>query len=69
MEVLDQACEVAESPARMSADEISALLAKTAVAAAQGAFEPFKTSSIFDATAEHPEWLGEESERLRQLMP
>jgi hypothetical protein len=32
-------------------------------------YEPFKTSSIFDATAQHPEWLGEEPERLQKLMP
>ena len=68
MEVLDQACEVAASFAPMGHDEVAALLAKTAAAAARGAFEPFKTSSIFDSTAEHPEWLGEEPERLRQLM-
>jgi len=35
----------------------------------RGEFEPFKTSSIFDGTAEHPEWLGEEPARLQQLMP
>jgi hypothetical protein len=28
----------------------------------RGEFEPFKTSSILDATAQHPEWLGEEPE-------
>lgn len=27
------------------------------------------TSSIFDATAQHPEWLGEEPERKQKLMP
>jgi hypothetical protein len=32
-------------------------------------FEPFKTSSIFDGTARNPEWLGEEPQRLQQLMP
>jgi hypothetical protein len=48
---------------------VSGLLARTAAAASQGEFEPFKTSSIFDATAQHPEWLGEEPERLRRLMP
>ena len=31
-------------------------------AAADGRFEPFKTTSLFDGTAEHPEWLGEEPE-------
>lgn len=30
---------------------------------------PFKTSSIFDSTAQHPEWLGEEPARKRSLMP
>jgi hypothetical protein len=28
----------------------------------------FKTSSIFDATADHPEWLGEEPEHVQQAM-
>ena len=32
-------------------------------------FEPFKTSSVFDSTAQNPAWLGEEPERLRALMP
>jgi len=34
-----------------------------------GKYEPFKTSSIFDGTAENPEWLGEEPQRVQQLMP
>ena len=53
----------------LSEPEVAALLSKTATAAAGGRFEPFKVSSIFDATAEHPEWLGEEQERLQALMP
>jgi hypothetical protein len=68
MEVLDQACEVAGSFTPLSDADVAALLATTAAAASGGAFEPFKTSSIFDATATHPEWLGEEPERLRQLI-
>jgi aryl-alcohol dehydrogenase-like predicted oxidoreductase len=67
LEVLDQACDVAGSFTPMRDAEVSALLARTATAASRGAFEPFKTSSIYDATAEHPEWLGEESEQVRQL--
>jgi hypothetical protein len=47
---------------------VESLLAKTATVAAQGEFEPFKTSSIFDSTALHPDWLGEEPQRLQQLM-
>jgi len=34
------------------------LLAKTAEAASRGEYEPFKTSSIFDSTAQNPDWLG-----------
>jgi hypothetical protein len=54
---------------RATTGSASRLLAKTAAKAANGEFEPFKTSAIFDATAEHPEWLGAERDRLRQLMP
>lgn len=68
MEVLRQACEVAESFEPMTEAERSSLLAKTAPAARRGEFEPFKVSSIFDSTAEHPEWLGEEPQRLRDLV-
>jgi hypothetical protein len=28
----------------------------------------FKISSVFDGTAEHPEWLGEEPKRLQALV-
>ena len=48
--------------------EVKALLAKTAKVAARGEFEPFKTASIFDSTAEHPEWLGEEPRHVQALM-
>ena len=67
MEILEQACEVARSFTPMSGDEVETLLARTSEAARHGAFELFKTSSIFDGTAEHPEWLGEEPERLQQF--
>jgi hypothetical protein len=53
----------------MTHHEVATLLAKTFKAAADGKFEPFKTSSIFDGTAENPDWLGEESGRLQNLMP
>lgn len=69
MEVLDQAIEVAATFQPLAAAEREALLARTASAAARGAFELFKTSSIFDGTAEHPEWLGEEPERVQAVMP
>jgi len=69
MEILDQALEAARTFRPMSEGQVMALLAKTAPAAARGEFEPFKTTSIFDATASNPSWLGEEPPRLRQLMP
>jgi aryl-alcohol dehydrogenase-like predicted oxidoreductase len=35
----------------------------------RGELEPFKTSSIFDGTAENPDWIGKEPKRLQNLMP
>jgi aryl-alcohol dehydrogenase-like predicted oxidoreductase len=69
MEILDQAFAAVESFHPLSTDEREALLAKTREAAANGHFEPFKTSSIFDGTAKNPQWLGEEPPELRELMP
>ena len=68
MEILDQAFAAADSFHPLSDEEREALLQKTRDAAAKGEFEPFKTSSIFDGTAENPEWLGEEPKELRELM-
>src|SRR5919106_451274 len=65
---LDQAFEAARTLGPMNDAERRALLAKTARAASDGAFEPFKTTSIFDSTASNPAWLGEEPQRVRQLM-
>jgi len=69
MEILEQALETARGFRRMSKTEVKALLAKTAQAAAQGEFELFKTTSIFDSTATNPKWLGEESERVQEAVP
>jgi len=69
MEILDQAFAAIESFHPLTNGEREALLAKTREAAANGRFEPFKTSSIFDSTAENPEWLGEEPREIRELMP
>jgi aryl-alcohol dehydrogenase-like predicted oxidoreductase len=68
MKILDQAFEAARTFHPLSDAELSKILAKTAKAAADGQFEPFKISSIFDSTAEHPDWLGEEPKRLQNLM-
>jgi aryl-alcohol dehydrogenase-like predicted oxidoreductase len=68
MKVLDQAFEAVRTFHPLSSEEIRALLAKTSDAAAKGEFEPFKTTSIFDGTAQNPGWLGEESAKVQALM-
>src|SRR5712671_5413833 len=68
MEILDQAFEAVRTFHPLSKEEIDALLAKTAAAAVKGRFEPFKTTSIFDGTAQHPEWLGDEPPEVQQLV-
>ena len=67
MPILEQALEAARAFQPMKAEEMSALLHKTAQAAAQGEYELFKTTTHFDSTAKHPEWLGGETERTRSL--
>jgi len=69
MEILEQALDALRSFQPLSAAQVKAILAKTKAAATDGEFEPFKTSSIFDSTATHPDWLGEEPQRVRKLMP
>jgi aryl-alcohol dehydrogenase-like predicted oxidoreductase len=69
MEILQQALEAARTFRPLSDAQVKALLAKTARAASHGEFEPFKTSSIFDSTATHPEWLGDEPQHVREMMP
>lgn len=69
LEILDQAFEAVGSFEPMNKQQVQSLLNKTAQAAATGKYEPFKTSSIFDSTAQNPGWLGEEPDRLQELMP
>src|SRR6266496_3638218 len=68
MEILEQALEAARSFEPWTAEQLNSVLAKTAEAAATGHFEPFKTSSIYDGTAQTPKWLGEEPEDLQTMV-
>lgn len=68
LEILDQAFEAVQTFQPMTDEQVQTLLAKTADAGSRGEFEPFKTSSIFDGTAQHPQWLGDEPQRIQQLM-
>ena len=69
MQILDQAVEAIQTFKPLSAEQVHALLGKTAKAAAKGEFELFKTSSLYDGTAQNPAWLGQESERVLASMP
>jgi aryl-alcohol dehydrogenase-like predicted oxidoreductase len=58
LEILKQALDAVRTFKPLTEEQVAALLKKTAEAAAEGRFEPFKTTSQFDSTAKHPEWLG-----------
>jgi aryl-alcohol dehydrogenase-like predicted oxidoreductase len=62
MALLEQAVEAARTFCPLGDAERADLLARTAEAGARGVYEPFKTTSLYDATAENPAWLGEEPE-------
>ena len=58
MPILEQALEAARTFEPLTAAQSAALLEKTKPAAADGDYEPFKTSPRFDSTATHLQWLG-----------
>ena len=68
LERLEQAVTVARTFTPLTDMERAELLARTAQGAHRGAFELFKTTSLYDATASNPAWLGEEPERLQKLV-
>ncbi len=65
--ILDQAFEAAKSFKLMDQQQVAALLAKTEQAAIAGKYELFKTSTHFDSTVHHPEWLGGEAPEVQKL--
>jgi aryl-alcohol dehydrogenase-like predicted oxidoreductase len=68
-ETLDQAFEAAKTFKPMDEQRVAALLDKTADAAQRGRYELFKTTSHFDETAKHPDWLGSDSVPVQKIMP
>lgn len=68
MENLEQALTAARTFQPMSEEQVKNLLSKTAQAASRGEYELFKTTSIYDGTATHPEWLGEEPPEVQRVM-
>ena len=57
-QVLDQAFEAVRTFKPLNQTQVASLLARTAIAANEGKFELFKTTSHFDGTAQNPKWLG-----------
>jgi diketogulonate reductase-like aldo/keto reductase len=58
MKILEQAFEAARTFRTMTKQQVAQLLDRTAGAASAGKYELFKTSTRFDGTTQHPEWLG-----------
>jgi predicted aldo/keto reductase-like oxidoreductase len=58
IERLEQGLQAARTFRPLTQKELDSLSARTAAAARDGQFEPFKTSNIFDGTVHNPQWLG-----------
>jgi aryl-alcohol dehydrogenase-like predicted oxidoreductase len=69
LRILEQAFDAVRTFRPMREHELRPLLERVAAAAADGRYEPFKTTSMFDGTAGSPEWLGEEPEDVKKLVP
>jgi predicted aldo/keto reductase-like oxidoreductase len=67
MTILEQALEAVRMFEPLTRQEITRLLAKASKQAGNGEYELFKTTSHFDSTAQNPEWLGEDSSRVKAL--
>ncbi len=61
MERLEQALHAAETFRPLSNEQVTQILAKTKPFADAGRCEPFKITALYDSTAQHPEWMGEEA--------
>src|SRR5579863_2334022 len=68
-EILDQAFEAVKTFQPMNRGQVAQLLAKTKEVAMAGKYELFKTSSHFDSTAKHPDWLGGDTPDVQKLAP
>lgn len=68
MKDLEQALTAARTFKPMTEEQVNHILNRTAEAASRGEYELFKTTSIYDGTATHPEWLGEEPPKAQRVM-
>lgn len=67
--ILEQAIQAATTYQQVTKEQIERILNKTRNAALNGEWELFKTSSVFDSTAQHLEWLGGVSEHVKAVAP
>ena len=58
MSILDQAIEAARTFRPLSEQALADIRKRTAGAAAEGRYEPFKVSTQYDGTFHNPQWLG-----------
>jgi predicted aldo/keto reductase-like oxidoreductase len=58
MQVLRQDLRAVRDFKPLDSEQMAALLRRTAAAARDGRYEPFKTTQGFDGTAKNPQWLG-----------
>src|SRR5207253_2197070 len=56
-QILDQALEAVRTFKPLTQAEVASLLKRTRSAALEGKYELYKTSTRFDGTQRHPEWL------------
>ena len=67
--LLDQAFSAVKSFQPMDEAAVASLIGKTEKVAVNGKYELFKTTSHFDTTARHPDWLGSDSMEVQKLAP
>ena len=67
--LLDQAFAAVKSFQPMDEAAVASLIGKTEQVAVNGKYELFKTTSHFDTTARHPDWLGSDSTEVQKLAP
>ncbi len=68
-ELLDQAIKAAQTYSKVTEQQMTAILNRTKPHAEEGKWELFKTSALFDSTAQHPEWLGATSPHVKAVQP
>ena len=67
--MLDQAFAAVKSFRPTDEADVAQLILKTQEVAKAGKYELFKTTSHFDTTARHPDWLGSDSPAVQELAP